>query len=189
MREYNLREILGAVDDEDLMGEDLMGEDLMGEDDDLMGRRGRRRPQRGTAGRLARASIAPGVPSTGGRMQPLAFGAATFVNAGATQITLSAEPQRPCIIRKLVASVSRVGPGATAAVLIGSITVGSNNQIVNSGNLPVELFDTATQNNQVAFDAAQPGVQVNIVINLNGAALGPGETITVSFGAIVETIG
>jgi hypothetical protein len=178
-------DILGAFDDDDdLMGEDLMGEDLMGED--LMG--ARRRGGSRVARRLARASMMPGVPSVGGRLQPVGFGSAVFSSTSGTTLRLTANPQRPLVLRKLVAAITRNGGSAVGAVTIDSIKVGSNEQLVNAQPTPAELFDPATQNNNIAFDASTPGVEVTITLSISAAPTAT-DTVTVAVGAIAETVG
>jgi hypothetical protein len=190
-------------------------EEMLGEafdyDDDMLGRRRRSRRgglRRGAAGRMragrARSfvrpgfgpgipnrsplmPVLPGAPGISGLQVPLGFGTHTFVNAAATQITLTANPQRPVRPVKLVVIVNRSAGATAEAVTITNLQVGQVSQFGGSAALPAEAF-TADNTLPLAGTSAQPGIDITITIAVS-AAPGVGETIAVTPMVACDAVG
>lgn len=174
-------EIMGALDE---LGADELGADELGA---IVRRIGK---QPNAMAKLKAMVQLPGVPAQGKRKQYMGLGQLTFISGGVLSLPFSVDPQRPVIIRKLVIAVTRSGPTASGALVLNTLNVGSNNQSVNAAGTPcpVELFAPNVQDNEVLFDVASPGVNISGSVSL-GTTPPAGETITVSIGAIVETVG
>jgi hypothetical protein len=181
-------DFLEGMDDDDIM--DALGA-MMGDDDDddmdELGRRGRRRKSR-TLAAFKRANLAPGVPRTSRKRQPLGLGTLVFNTGSGTTQTATVSPQKPVFIKKLVADVVRDGASATGAVTIDEISVGTSSQFASDDPVPASLFGETTQENQVFFDQASPGTTVTIRVSVSAAPTAS-DSITVNLGSIVETLG
>lgn len=175
-------ELLGAMFDMDLAGYD----------DDYEVGRILRRPNRRTLNRAkyAKALVpkVPGVPKMGAREFPLGFGTFTFVNAGATVATLTAQPQRPFKGARLVIVVSRSAGATAEAVTITQLNVGQNNQLASAAQLPAEAFAPGAQDVVLNLDPATPGIDITLGLAVS-AAPGVGESIAVTAMLIGNAIG
>lgn len=131
--------------------------------------------------------IAPGVQAPCEDLYPLPFrpiaGTPTFVAAGPTSITLAARPQKPFRGERPVAIVVRVGAGAASItpVIRGGIRVGTDPQVAQVADQPIEFFDRTSFGVRMVFAPADPGIDIEVDVALVGPALGAGETITVFF--------
>lgn len=173
--------------DDDLMGAGFDDDDLLGAvlgDDDM----GASSTKRAKMRALLASDVAPGVPRLGPRYQPMGLGVATFTNVSGTTINLTAAPQRPYRVRKMVIAVTRTGATATGAITFNNLKVGSNDQQVSGGAVPAELFADAVQGNFIRFDTASPGVNISLDISTT-IAPGAGDSITVTVGFVGETLG
>lgn len=162
----------------------LMG--ALAEDDDVideMGASGSR-----TLARFRGANKLPGVPNVGRKFQFFGLGQIQWGVGSPNVQTLTANPNKPVFIRKLVATVDRVGASATGSISITVFKIGSNDQIASDEALPVEIIAPEVQGNAVYFDQAEPGTQIRV--SLTNTAIPTGtDTLTVTLGAIVDTIG
>lgn len=129
--------------------------------------------------------IAPGVQAPCDDLFPLPLrpvaGTPTFVAGGPTLITLSANPQKPFRGERPVAIVTRVGAGAAAIVPVirGGIRVGTDPQVAQVADMPLEFLDRQSFGVRMLMSPAQGGIDIEADIALVGPALGAGETITV----------
>lgn len=167
---------------------------LMGAARRVMAQRGGARTslspeQQRSATRLTSGFAAGGVPTIGMRRQVAPLGEVTFTATSGQSLNASATPTKNLIGRKLVVSVTRNGTSATAAVALGYVTIGSNNQFVTDAPAPAELFAPEVQGNNIDFDQAQAGVPMQVGVNLNGPALTGTDTIRVVIGMLADTIG
>lgn len=129
--------------------------------------------------------IAPGVQAPCDDLYPLPLqpvaGTPTFISGGPTLITLTGRPQKPFRGERPVSIVTRVGAGAAAIVPVirGAIRVGTDPQAAQIADMPVEFLDRTSFGVRMVFAPAEPGIDINVDIQLVGPALGAGETITV----------
>lgn len=130
----------------------------------------------------------PGVPKAGARNFPLGFGSATFVNAGQTAFSLTANPQRPFKGARLVIDVRRSAGALAELVTVTSLNIGQNNQLVSSAALPAEAFRPDGFDTVLSLDPATPGITITLGLAIS-AAPGVGETVAVSAMIIGDTIG
>lgn len=129
--------------------------------------------------------IAPGVQAPCDDLYPLPFaptdGNPTFVNAGVTTKIFTARPQKPFRGERPVAMVTRVGAGAAGVVpvIVGGILVGTDPQLAQVADQPIEFFDRSSFGVRMVMSPAEPGIDITARISLIGPALGAAETITV----------
>lgn len=162
--------LMGALEDDDDMIEEI-------------GARGSR-----TLARFRGANKLPGVPNVGRKFQLFGLGQAQWSVGSPNVLTLTANPNKPVFIRKLVATVDRVGASATGSISVSVFKIGSNDQIASDEALPVEILAPEVQGNAVYFDQAEPGTQIRV--SLTNTAIPTGtDTLTVTLGAIVDTLG
>lgn len=186
----------------DLMG-DLMGDDfeVTGEDDGGadMGaiRLARAAQSRGRTLQLPpraawRSQLAPGVPMPRETMEPLPLTPQSnngVFSAGVNQIQFSARPQRPFRGERIVATVFRNGPTATATpILAGGLVVGTQVQSVEIGNLPLEIFAPNAFGVRLNLAAADPGVLISGNVQLFGTPLVAPDTIGVTITILGRSI-
>jgi len=185
----------------DLMG-DLMGEDdfeVTGEDGADMGaiRLARAAQSRGRTLQLPpraawRSQLAPGVPMPRETMEPLPLAPQSnngVFSAGVGQITFSARPQRPFRGERIVTTIFRNGPTATATpIFSGGIVVGTQVQSVEIGNLPLEIFAPNAFGVRLNLAAADPGVLISGNVQLFGTPLVAPDTIGVTVTILGRSI-
>ena len=200
---------LGAMLDYDLAGDDDDDDD----DDELgfsfrkrfssLARRGRssrgrssRRSRPRVSSRTARKARAymnaivpavPGVPSIGARTFPLGLGSHTFLPAAATTHKFTVSPQKPFKGQRLVAVVNRSSGAVSELLTITEFNVGSSNQLVSSGDLPLEGFIPGAFDVQMALDPATPGIDIIVDIGIS-AAPGAGESVSIALMIIGSTL-
>jgi hypothetical protein len=167
---------------------------LQGDDAALMGALQRRAAARGmpmsrSAQRLTEGFATAGVPKIGMRRQLVPFGTVTFTATSGTNLTFSSAPTKNVIGKKLVASVTRTGASASAGVFLGFFTIGSTNQFISNQACPIETFSPEVQGNEVDFDQAQAGIEIQAGVSLQGAALAGADTIVVALAMLGDTIG
>jgi len=168
---------------------------LQGDDAALMGalqRRAAARQQTGlsrSAQRLTEGFATPGVPKIGMRRQLVPFGAVTFTAGGGTTGTFTTQPTKNVIGKKLVAVVTRTGASAVASVFMDFFTIASTNQFISNQAAPIETFGPEVQGNEVDFDQAQAGINIQAGISLQGTALAGADTIRVTLAMLGDTIG
>jgi len=170
----------------------------------MVRRRGRRPPMRGSRRAIVARIVSlqqrkasyinkiapaiPGVPQPGARNFPLGFGSFTFVNAGPTLATLTANPQKPFKGARLMVQVNRSAGAVAELVTINNLDVGTGNQLVSAEALPAEGFAATAFDTGLSLDPATPGIQIVLGIAIS-ATPGVGETISVSAMLIGNTIG
>lgn len=129
--------------------------------------------------------VAPGIQAPCDDLYPLPFrpvaGTPTFVSGGPTLITLTARPQKPFRGERPVSLVTRVGAGAAGIVPVirGGIRVGTAPQLAQIADQPIEFFDRTSFGVRMVFAPAEPGIDIEVDVQLVGPALGVAETITV----------
>lgn len=137
--------------------------------------------------------ITPGLAAPCDDLYPLPFrpvaGTPTFVAGGPTLITLTSRPQKPFRGERPVAIVTRVGAGAAAIVPVirGGIRVGTDPQVAQVADMPLEFLDRASFGVRMMFQPAGEGIDIEADIALVGPALGAGETITVFLSVFGST--
>jgi hypothetical protein len=137
--------------------------------------------------------IAPGLQAPCDDLYPLPFrpiaGTPTFISGGPTLITLTARPQKPFRGERPVAIVTRVGAGAAAVVPVirGGIRVGTDPQVAQVSDMPLEFLDRASFGVRMQFTPSGAGIDIEADIALVGPALGAGETITVFLSVFGST--
>lgn len=194
---------------EDLMGEDLMGEDdySIGEEDDVVGaitRSGAVRriripaPGRGmnvmrvpAKPNWRRGAVAPGVwgPRENRELLPITpeQNGGQFTSA-VPFIRFRARPQRPFLPRRLITTIFR-SAGAGAATVEGvGIIIGTQVNLVEISNFDLSIFAGNNFGVGLKLIPCGPGIDVQIPAQLAGAALPPGESITVSMAFIGSSI-
>jgi len=134
---------------------------------------------------LAQPGAALGRRFRGARMAPVGMPTFTFVNAGATTIQQSIQPQSALSVRKLVISVARIGTTAqTQRVTLAQVLCGSDNQLPvvpgAASGVDVALFGSDVNDNEVSWAPVQVGQLLTIQLALTGVALGVGDSIVVA---------
>ena len=185
-----------------MMG-DLMGDenfDMVGDDGDDMGAAALRLARPSGRGRTLalpprpawRPQLAPGVPLPGETMEPLPLAPATnsgVFSAGVNQIQFAARPQRPFRGERVVATIFRNGPTATATpIFAGGIVVGTQVQSVEIGNLPLEIFAPNAFGVRLSLASAEPGVLISGNVQLFGTPLVAPDTIGVTVTILGRSI-
>ena len=126
----------------------------------------------------------PPRPKADEAMFPLGLGAVTFINAGPTQLTLTARPQRAFRGERLVISQQKaLAAGQFRQVQIIDIKVGDVSQKVGGGALPVEVFASDSFGVRLMLDAAVPGVDITLTLQIDSAP-GAGDFVLVT-GALI----
>jgi hypothetical protein len=131
--------------------------------------------------------LAPGVHAPCEDLYPLPFrpedGNPTFYAGGPTTKRLIARPQKPFRGERPVAIVVRNGPSAQSIVPVirGGIRVGTDVQVAQIADQPLEFFDRQSFGVRMIMSPAQPGVDIDLDVDLVGGTLAAPDTITVFF--------
>jgi hypothetical protein len=183
--------LIGEEDDLDDEQIELLGE-LMDEDPILGQRAALHRRIRASRGgmmrprtRIKKALVpnTPGVPKPGARELPLGFTPVQFVNAGALNLRLTANPQVPLKGRRLVIALAETGTaGQAGLVTIVDLKIGQRSQLVSSEPLIVNAFGPTSFGVDMALDPVVPGNLVTLDIAITGV-LGVGDKLDV--GAMI----
>jgi hypothetical protein len=176
------------------MGYDDLGYDELGYDDlgALVARRPIRRPPPRPMPRPVARNPAPrGMPlveafedkrgeGTGSQLRdfPMPLTGGTFTSA-VTALTLTAQPQRYFIGKRMVIDLGRNGATSTGLVQVTNVTVGIDPQMVNTGSIPASAFAATAVGTGINFKAARAGDIVTLQLSLTGALTAP-DTIVVS---------
>jgi hypothetical protein len=138
------------------------------------------------------AQQAPGVMAPTEQLLPLGFQSLdsgfTFVSGGGTTKAFLARPQKPFRGERLLVVVTKSAGAAATQVLIGSIFVGTDLQVVSAAPLPAEVFGATAFGVRLAMTSAQPGIDIFVNTALSGPALAVGETITVTITMLGRAI-
>jgi len=109
-----------------------------------------------------------GLHPISGKRLPLGFGLTRFISTtGLAVVQVTARPQVPCRPARLIVEVIRSGATSTGAVTIQSITVGTRNQFIGAAAVPAGAFAAGAFDATLLGDAAQPGVDVTIVLAIS----------------------
>jgi hypothetical protein len=178
--------------DEELLGE----EELLG-DDELLGefilgaarRRRGRRPQRGGMQVRRRNPVLRTLAARArggnnqGREWVLPFTGTQTLTATVTTTTLTANPQKGFVGRRLTIDLGRVGTtAATALVQVTQIAVGTDPQQAALGSYPASMFAFNAVGNNMSFDLGRPGIAMTLGLSQSGLTMT--DTIVVSAGLI-----
>jgi hypothetical protein len=126
----------------------------------------------------------PPRPKADEAMFPLGLGGVTFVNGGPTTLQLIARPQRAFRGERLVISQQKaLSAGQFRQVAIVDIKVGDVSQKVGGGSLPVEVFASDAFGVRLMLDAAVPGVDITLTLDI-GVAPNVGDFISIA-GALI----
>ena len=194
----------------DLMGYDLMG-DEGGEDFSVVGDEGEEvgirlaRPglrmapgasplqRRGTLTlpRLPwRTQVAPGVAAPREAMLPLPLspdqGGGVFTPT-VTSIAFRARPQKPFRGERVVAVVAKSAPMAANILMTGGIVIGTQPQIAEIGDVPLDVFAAGAFGVRQSFAQAEPGVEVIARCQVQGT-IPADQSIAVSITILGRTI-
>jgi hypothetical protein len=182
----SFRTMLGAVDD------------YLGDDDDFLGAPARRgagprfgRPTRRMPARQVAAAldpVMPGIPKAGARIEPLGFPEVVFTNTSGLSLQVTTRPQKPFKGSRLVVDVARTGAGATGAIKLSSLVIGSRNVLVNSNPIGVGTFAANADGVALMLDEVTPGVDIVATFTCS-VAPGAGERIDVVPTLIGLTLG
>ncbi len=211
--EYADDDILGFLDEDEGDDDDVLGLSLGGLTRAIRGAVAGRRPARPSArvpARRARrrrtvavrprgvrrvlrkpalVSTTPGVPEPSELYLPFGLGSFTFVNAGVTINTFSANPQKPIIPRRMWIDVVRTAGAAGVAVNITDIKIGTKSMLAGLLAIPASQFaNNAFARSYNIFDSATPGIDVAVFISLS-VTPPVAETVTVTISMDVESIG
>lgn len=130
----------------------------------------------------------PGVPAVGSKLQPLGFNAVTFTSASGTALTATTRPQKPFKGKRLVIELSRTGATATGLVLVNSITVGVQNQLVSTGAVSAGAFAGQNQDCNVELSACSTALDISVNYSITTAP-GVGDSVAVGTTLFGETVG
>ncbi len=115
----------------------------------------------------------PPRPKADEAMFPLGLGIATFTATSGTQLTLTARPQRAFRGERLVLTSVRDGASTDGLlVTIADIKIGDVSQKVGGGVLPANVFSNDAFGVRLMLDAAVPGVDITLILNISGAPTG-----------------
>ncbi len=173
--------MLGQEDDEDDFDEEEI--ELLGELVGAPRRRrssARRRPRSMLRAQLRRALIpkTPGVPSPGGRQQPLGFTPMQFTATSALILELVADPDRPFKGMRLVIDVVRSASGSGGLITLRRFDIGGKNQLVSRQPVTANAFEVDATLVELALDPLTPGVPSVLEIQAS-AQPGTGETVDI----------
>lgn len=133
---------------------------------------GKKRPQ------IQRPSITSSPLSVGAKRQALGFGAHTFAAGGATEFQMTALPQVPFRVDRLVIIVTRTAGAAGIGCLVNDVRVGTKSQFAGTASLPAEMFAVNAIGMALKGDTAQPGNTITIDVAVT-AAPGGADTVIV----------
>jgi hypothetical protein len=120
----------------------------------------------------------PGAPTPGMRQFALGFPVFTFVNAGATAATLTANPQRSFRGERLIVSQRRSGGAVAELVSLTAVIIGANSQLISADPIPIDAFNPDSVGTMLALDPAGPGTIISLQFSIT-AAPGVGETVSI----------
>lgn len=180
---------LYGIDEDELDDEEieLLGE-VLGLDDAIIGARRRRRGgRRGGSRRMRRAALkqalvpkTPGVPTPGGRQQPLGYSPVQFTDASALILELVANPDRPFKGFRLVIVAVRSAAGIGGLLTLRRFDIGGKNQIASREPIVLDAFAHDATLVELALDPLTPGVPSVIEVQ---ASVQPTTAATVDIGA------
>ena len=138
--------------------------------------------------KIERPSVLSSPLSVGAKRQVLGFGAHTFAAGGATTATLTARPQVPFRVSRLVVQVTRTVGAAGIAVAINNVFVGTKSQFAGADSIPAEAFSFNAVGVALLGDSAQPGIDINVQFSVSAAPAGADTVIVqpVIFGDAVS---
>lgn len=171
-------QILGAIDDE--MGLDEVGAVPRS-------RAMVRRP----APRAAQNLIpqVPGVPEPAiGKKLPFGLGSTTFSASSGTSLSLTAQPQIPIRVERLVIAISRTGTTSTGLVTLTDLKVGTKSQFAGTGAVSADAFANTAVGCELLGDPAGPGINVTANLAISAAPTTT-DTVVVNVTIIGTAIG
>lgn len=117
---------------------------------------------------------------------PLGFPQVVFTNGGATTFTVTVNPQKPFMPRRLIASAVLNGV-APRQVVLSAFVIGTEDMLAGAGVIPIEAFASDATDMILMTRAARPGLLISLRwdINLTPAV---GETVTVSSVLIGDAV-
>lgn len=188
-------ELLGAMgaldDDEDPILGDLDDYvDELGARRRFGGRSRRRGRRRSLRSRLKRMLVpkTPGVPTPGGREQPLGFTTVQFTNTSALTLQLTCRPNRPIKGRRLIIDLVRSVAGSGGLLTVNRFDVGGKNQLLSQDPVTINAFAHDATLTLLALDPITPGVPGILEITAS-AQPGVGETVDVAATLYCLSIG
>lgn len=165
---------------------------LAGLDDELGALVPMRQPRGRGAARQMLSPQATGIPNQGRLRQPLGFGTVVFNLAAAlTPQTVQFVPQKNILIRRLIIDdTARIGTTSTGLVTMTRFVIGPSDQLqAASGNpVPVKLLGPTATDIDLVCTPANFGQTIFFTFQVS-TAVTTTDSITVSIGAIVETVG
>ena len=158
--------------------------------DALMGARGISRARRGAPRQNRLARMAADLPSASGRVMRQFFGLAaqTFVNGGATTLTVTDRPQRTIQIDRVVIARFNVGAASpNLGVTISRFRIGAEDMLSGNGAIPIEMFAANVTSGRFHGYTAKAGIDVTVTYVIT-AAPAAAETVTLTWGAFGDTV-
>ena len=129
----------------------------------------------------------PGMGQSGQLMlKPLGLGSVTFTATSGTLLSLSGQPQKAFLPKRLILDVSRTGTSATGLVTVNRIDIGADSMQVSAGGvggLPAAMFANVGVDLNIEFAPATPGILINVQLNISAAPTMT-DTVVVSGGML-----
>lgn len=125
----------------------------------------------------------------GGTQQrlPLGFPVVQFSATNPETETVTVNPQKPFMPRRLIISSVTNGTG-NYQVTVSSFRVGTEDMLAGSGSVPVEAFSAGAFDTMLMTRAARPGVEIALRYEVTPAVSGT-DTVTVSAVLIGDAVG
>jgi hypothetical protein len=111
----------------------------------------------------------PGVSQRGGRLQPLGFTPGTFTATSGTTLQVTATPQRPVRGGRLVGSYTRIGTTATGLLILASLFVGTDGQLLSADGIGFDMLNPTAFGVGVNFTPASVGNQIVATVTISNA--------------------
>lgn len=111
----------------------------------------------------------PGAPAIGIKLQPLGFSTVAFTATSGTALSATTRPQKPFKGRRLVCDIARTGTTATGLVVITSITVGVQNQLVSTGSVGAGAFSPTAFDCNVELSACSSALDIAVNYSISAA--------------------
>lgn len=160
-------------------------------DEELLGRVARARSRAVRANQLTNQfTPAAGVQKHGMRDLYLPFPLFSFTQTSGTTLTQIARPQRPFLPRRPILDTQRSAATLLQLPVVALLQIGDRPQSIGEagGAITANAFAPTAFQTSLNMDRAEPGVAIGLTINLIGAALGAGETITIAAALIGHSV-
>lgn len=130
----------------------------------------------------------PGVAQRGARQQPLGFSPGVFNEASGTTLEVTAVPQRPVRGGRVMGTYSRQGTSATGLLLLQSLFVGTDGQLLSADGIGFDMIAPNTFGAGVNLTPASVGNQIVATVTVSSAPT-ESDQIPFSMGIFGLTVG